>query len=73
MTDPVKHCKLYSDEGCAHVDGFLCDYETCDMRIIYETAKNWAREIDREVLEILGLQEKILKSLSSGRENKNLK
>jgi hypothetical protein len=38
-TDPVKHCDLYKDEGCAHVDGFLCDYETCEMRLDYHTEK----------------------------------
>lgn len=35
MMDPVKHCDLYKDEGCAHVDGFLCDFETCSMRLEY--------------------------------------
>ena len=33
--DPVKHCKLYKDDGCAHVDGYLCDFETCSMRLDY--------------------------------------
>jgi hypothetical protein len=33
--DPVKHCELYKDDGCSHVDGFLCDYETCEMRLEY--------------------------------------
>lgn len=32
MTDPVKHCEVYKKEGCAHVDGFLCDMETCSIR-----------------------------------------
>jgi hypothetical protein len=35
MMDPVRHCDLYKDEGCAHVDGFLCDFETCSMRLEY--------------------------------------
>lgn len=34
--DPVKHCTLYKDEGCSHVDGILCDFDTCSMRINYE-------------------------------------
>lgn len=34
--DPVKHCNLYKQEGCSHVDGFLCDFDTCSMRIDYE-------------------------------------
>ena len=33
--DPVKHCDLYKDDGCAHVDGYLCDFETCSMRLDY--------------------------------------
>ena len=36
--DPVTHCKLYREEGCAHVDGYLCDYETCEMRLEYSGA-----------------------------------
>lgn len=34
--DPVKYCNLYKEEGCAHVDGILCDFETCSMRITYD-------------------------------------
>lgn len=30
--DPVKHCNLYKEEGCVHVDGTLCDFNTCTMR-----------------------------------------
>ena len=30
--DPVTHCELYIKEGCSHVDGFLCDMDTCDIR-----------------------------------------
>ena len=33
--DPVKHCVVYKTEGCSHVDGMLCDYETCDIRLKY--------------------------------------
>ncbi len=29
--DPVKHCDVYKCEGCSHVDGYLCDMETCDI------------------------------------------
>ena len=36
MKDPVKHCTLYKEEGCSHVDGILCDFDTCSMRINYE-------------------------------------
>ena len=30
-SDPVRHCDVYKTEGCSHVDGFLCDMETCDI------------------------------------------
>lgn len=29
--DPVKHCIVYTKEGCAHVDGILCDMKTCNI------------------------------------------
>lgn len=31
MNDPVKHCALYKERGCSHVDGYLCDYPDCSM------------------------------------------
>ena len=37
--DPVKECKLYKDQSCSHVDGFLCQYNTCQMRKDYESRK----------------------------------
>jgi len=30
--DPVRHCEVYKEIGCAHVDGYLCDMGTCDIR-----------------------------------------
>lgn len=36
MKDPVKHCSVYKEVSCSHVDGILCDFETCDMRLKYE-------------------------------------
>jgi len=33
--DPVTECDLYKNEGCSHVDGFLCDVESCSMRKEY--------------------------------------
>ena len=37
--DPVKECELYQDEGCSHVDGFLCDVENCSELQDYRQAK----------------------------------
>ena len=31
--DPVYNCEVYKNEGCSHVDGFLCDFEKCDIRL----------------------------------------
>lgn len=52
--DPVHHCSLYKDEGCAHVDGPLCDYPHCTMLKEYLLKKQWdqgaqlgIKEIDR--------------------------
>lgn len=35
-TDPVYKCTLYKKRGCAHVDGMLCNYDTCRERILFE-------------------------------------
>ena len=32
LSDPVKYCQVYKEIGCAHVDGYLCDMRTCDIR-----------------------------------------
>lgn len=29
--DPVKNCKVYKEEGCSHIDGYLCDMRNCDI------------------------------------------
>lgn len=29
--DPVKSCEVHKEIGCAHVDGFLCDMQTCNI------------------------------------------
>lgn len=39
MNDPVKHCKLYKEFGCSHVDGMLCDFPKCSMLKEYEESK----------------------------------
>ena len=38
--DPVFHCQVYKQECCTHVDGFLCKYEDCDIRLNYQGEKN---------------------------------
>lgn len=39
QNDPVKHCELYKEQGCSHVDGFLCDFPSCSMRADYNNSK----------------------------------
>ena len=34
--DPLKYCRLYKEQGCSHVDGFLCNVDTCRERILHE-------------------------------------
>lgn len=29
--DPVKNCEVYKEEGCTHVDGYLCNMDNCDI------------------------------------------
>ena len=31
--DPVKYCEVYKREGCSHVDGPLCDFPNCSIRL----------------------------------------
>ena len=37
--DPVNDCSLYKEEGCSHVDGFLCNFPECSMNKEYEKKK----------------------------------
>lgn len=36
LTGPARSCKLYKEQGCSHVDGYLCDFPTCLMLKKYE-------------------------------------
>lgn len=31
MNDPIKHCRVHKEIGCAHVDGYLCDFPECSI------------------------------------------
>lgn len=37
--DPVRGCDVFKEEGCAHVDGFLCDYPDCEILRDYRACK----------------------------------
>ena len=58
MKDPIIHCELYKYDGCAHVDGYLCDFETCKMRL------EWV-ELQKKNFESLenGQEKKLLKKI----------
>ena len=44
--DPYYHCTFFKDNGCAHVDGLLCDFPKCKMNKDYENSKsNASRDI----------------------------
>lgn len=44
--DPVKNCIVHKTEGCAHVDGFLCDMKTCDILKIHKLNKAIEKEMN---------------------------
>lgn len=51
-TDPVKHCKVYKDKAngsCAHVDGPLCDFNTCSIRLNYDKPSELREQYDRNI------------------------
>lgn len=33
--DPVRHCPVYRNIGCCHVDGYLCELNTCSIKRKY--------------------------------------
>lgn len=34
--DPLKKCTFHKEIGCSHVDGPLCDFPNCDIRLEHE-------------------------------------
>lgn len=38
-SDPAYNCELHRDAGCAHIDGSLCELETCGIRAAYITGQ----------------------------------
>jgi hypothetical protein len=33
--DPLDYCDVYREQGCSHVDGFLCNMEHCEILAEY--------------------------------------
>lgn len=50
MNDPCRVCDLYKEEGCVHVDGYLCKVETCEMLSDYLKNKQFRKEL-REMMQ----------------------
>lgn len=46
LNDPLIGCYLYEDLGCAHIDGYLCDYPNCSM--LKEHIEKRKKTIDRK-------------------------
>ncbi len=54
--DPVKGCPIYKNEGCSHVDGYLCDYPNCDMMQAYMLKPMSTEDKKNLIKELLGLK-----------------
>lgn len=39
ISDPVKYCEVYKESGCSHVDGYLCNFKKCSIRLEKEIRK----------------------------------
>ena len=39
-SDPVKHCPVYKENGCAFVDSFMCNFPHCYICDDYNENKN---------------------------------
>ena len=37
--DPLKYCEIYKTSGCSHVDGYLCNMDTCHFNTIEKCSK----------------------------------
>lgn len=44
--DPVKHCQVYKAIGCAHVDGYLCNMNTCNITTTIQFRPKFKRIVD---------------------------
>ena len=49
MLDPCRHCELHKEEPCTHVDGYLCNYETCEMRIEFVSQRKGPNECIKSI------------------------
>jgi len=40
ICDPVCHCDVHKEKGCAHVDTVLCEMKTCKILSTYKNVKD---------------------------------
>ena len=52
MNDPVKGCDVYKNIGCAHVDGFLCDYPNCSILKDYKMNER-IKELEKQATTVV--------------------
>ena len=55
MIDPVKECDYYREVKCPHIDGQLCDMETCEILKEYKTFKENIRKIEESCINENGI------------------
>lgn len=56
MHDPVKGCPVHKNEGCSHVDGYLCDYPNCDIMKAYMMKTMTTEDKKNLIKELLGVK-----------------
>jgi len=55
MNDPIRGCDVYKNIGCAHIDGFLCDYPNCSILKEYKMNQRIQDLTNKELQEIIDL------------------
>ena len=56
IDDPVKGCPVYKNEGCSHVDGYLCDYPDCHIMKAYMMKPMSTEDKKNLIKELLGVK-----------------
>ena len=47
LKDTIKECEYHRHKGCAHVDGFLCDVDSCDILNEYRESLDRLKKINK--------------------------
>lgn len=57
--DPVVSCEVYIKEGCAHVDGFLCNMKTCTMLKEYRGSRSGLVKVNEKGYFYIDIEEQL--------------